>query len=38
LVHYGDGNGSEIKALSESIRQDVQQTFGIELTPEVNIL
>lgn len=38
LVHYGGGQGSEIIELARDIQADVRTKFGIELTPEVNIL
>lgn len=36
LVNYGKGKGADIAALSEDIRNSVQDKFGIILTPEVN--
>jgi UDP-N-acetylmuramate dehydrogenase len=38
LVNYGDGNGRDIERLSQEIRSSVRKKFGIELTPEVNII
>jgi len=38
LVHFGGGKGTEILKLSEQIRRDVDQKFGIQLQPEVNII
>lgn len=38
LVNLGGASGQEIVALCEAIRQDVRQTFGIEIFPEVNII
>ncbi len=38
LVNYGNGNGSEIIALSDQIRHSVREKFGIELHPEVNFI
>lgn len=38
LVNYGGGNGEAIKALAFDIRESVNKKFGIELTPEVNII
>jgi UDP-N-acetylmuramate dehydrogenase len=37
LVNYGGARGGQIKALAEEIIQSVQDTFGITLSPEVNI-
>ncbi len=38
LVNYGDGNGENIKDLAFKIQDSVRAKFGIELTPEVNII
>ena len=38
LVNYGGGNGNEIKTLSETIQDSVEQKFGIRLSAEVNFL
>lgn len=37
LVNYGGAQGNQIKALAYEIISSVQHTFGITLTPEVNI-
>ncbi len=38
LVNYGQGKGADLKELAFKIRSSVSQKFGIELTPEVNII
>lgn len=38
LVNYGEGKGSDIKNLAFEIQASVTSKFGIELTPEVNIV
>jgi len=38
LVNYGNGDGRDIQHLSQEIRSSVRKKFGIELTPEVNII
>lgn len=38
LVNYGEGKGADIKELAFKVRDSVAQKFGIELTPEVNII
>ena len=38
LVNYGNASGQEILQLSQNIVQQVSQTFGISIVPEVNII
>lgn len=38
LVNYGKGKGADIKNLAFEIRASVASKFGVELTPEVNII
>lgn len=38
LVNYGDATGPEILALADAIQQDVGNTFGIVLQPEVHFV
>lgn len=37
LVNYGNASGHDILNLSEKVRQQVWDMFGIEISPEVNI-
>jgi len=38
LVNYGNATGQEVKALAYKIIESVRQKFGIQLSPEVNII
>ena len=38
LVNYGNATGQEVKKLAYAIKNSIMEKFGIELTPEVNIL
>ncbi|MEN2283065.1 UDP-N-acetylmuramate dehydrogenase [Algoriphagus sp. SE2] len=38
LVNFGQGDGLEVKLLSEKIQQSVNEKFGIDLIPEVNFI
>jgi UDP-N-acetylenolpyruvoylglucosamine reductase len=37
-VNYGDAKGLEISNLAQEIQDKIQEVFGIQLTPEVNII
>lgn len=38
LVNYGGATGSEIYRHALTVQQDVYDSFGVEITPEVNLL
>ncbi|MBD3615525.1 MAG: UDP-N-acetylmuramate dehydrogenase [Gracilimonas sp.] len=38
IVNYGKATGGEIWALAERIQHSVKEKFGVDLTPEVNIV
>jgi UDP-N-acetylmuramate dehydrogenase len=38
LVNYGGGKGEEIWRLAQEIKKSVKANFGVELSPEVNII
>ncbi len=38
LVNYGNAQGKELLDLAHSIQDKVRDTYGIDLTPEVNII
>jgi len=38
IVNYGGASGQEVIDLSTAVRQSVQELFGIDLIPEVNII
>ncbi|MEX0720626.1 MAG: UDP-N-acetylmuramate dehydrogenase [Balneolaceae bacterium] len=38
IVNYGNASGQEIWELAVQIQKSVQQKFGVELTPEVNVV
>ena len=37
LVNHGGGKGADLWALAQRIQADVQEKFGVKLTPEVNV-
>lgn len=38
LVNYGNATGNEIYALALDIKKSVKEKFGVEITPEVNLV
>ena len=38
LVHYGGGTGKDVLMLCQDICRDVKEKYGVEISPEVNII
>jgi UDP-N-acetylmuramate dehydrogenase len=38
LVNLGGATGREVMALSEAVRRDVKNKFGVDIHPEVNFI
>ena len=38
LVNLGGATGCEVMALSDTVRRDVKEMFGIDIHPEVNFI
>ena len=38
LVNLGGATGSEVMALSDAVRHNVKEKFGIDIHPEVNFI
>ena len=38
LVNYGNATGHEIMALAREVQQSIGEKYGIEITPEVNVV
>ena len=38
LVNYGGATGGQVIALAEYVCGEVKRNFGVEISPEVNIL
>ena len=38
LVNHGEATGGEVMHLADMICSVVKQKFGVEITPEVNVL
>lgn len=38
LVNYGGAEGKDVRALAEAIQDSVRETFGLIISPEVNIV
>ena len=38
LVNYGGGTGAQVLELCRDICRDVQEKFGVVISPEVNIV
>ena len=38
LVNYGSATGQEILSLAKQVQNSVQETFGVTITPEVNVV
>jgi len=38
LVNYGNATGHEIMALAQQVQQSVREKYGIEISPEVNVV
>ena len=38
IVNYGNATGNDIWSLATRIQKSVKETFGVALTPEVNIV